>query len=168
MFYDNLYGLLRVAVIALAAYVTLILVLRAAGKRALAKLNAFDLVVTVALGSTLATVLLSKDIAFAEGALAFAMLAVLQWLVSKASIYSSLARRLTRATPTILMRDGVMIDDALRSERVTRGEVMAAIRGQGIGRTADVAAVVLECDGSLSAIRRPQQGAIDVLEFAGD
>lgn len=168
MFFDSLFGLLRVAIISLAAYLTLILVLRAAGKRALAKLNAFDLVVTVALGSTLATVLLSSDIAFLEGALAFVMLALFQWIVSKASVHSSLARRLTRATPTLLMSDGQMVEEALRAERVTRAEVMAAIRGQGIARTDDVAAVVLECDGSLSAIRQPDAGKVDVLEFAQD
>lgn len=168
MFFDDFFGLLRVAVISLAAYITLIIVLRAAGKRALAKLNAFDLVVTVALGSTLATVLLSSDVAFLEGASAFAMLALLQWIVSKASVRFSLVRRLTRSTPAILMIDGEMIASAMRAERVTHEEVMAAIRGQGIARTDDVAAVVLECDGSLSAIRRPRDGNIDVLGFARD
>lgn len=79
MFFDDLHGLLRVAIVSLLAYAAMVLVLRIAGKRSLAKLNAFDLVVTVALGSTLATVLLSKDVALGEGVLAFAALASLQW-----------------------------------------------------------------------------------------
>lgn len=165
MFYDNLFGLLRVAVISIVAYAVLILVLRAAGKRALAKLNAFDLVVTVALGSTLATVLLSSDIALAEGALAFVMLALLQWIVAKLSIHSRLVRRVTRASPALLLRDGVIRHEALRDERVTPGELYSAIRAQGIARLADVAAVVLETDGSLSVIARPADGSIDVLDF---
>lgn len=78
MLFDGFQGLLRVALVALLAYGSLVLVLRFAGKRALSKLNAFDFVVTVALGSTLATVLLSGDVAFLEGFLAFAMLALLQ------------------------------------------------------------------------------------------
>jgi uncharacterized membrane protein YcaP (DUF421 family) len=48
------------------------------GKRTLSKLDAFDLIVTVALGSTLATVLLSRDVALAEGIVAFALLVGLQ------------------------------------------------------------------------------------------
>jgi len=68
LFFDSLHDLLRVVLIAALAYAALVGVLRLAGKRALAKLNAFDLVVTVALGSTLATVLLSKDVSFLEGA----------------------------------------------------------------------------------------------------
>ena len=70
MIFDTWFGLLRVLVVGTAAYAALVLLLRASGKRTLAKLNAFDLVVTVALGSTLATVLLSKDVALAEGLLA--------------------------------------------------------------------------------------------------
>ena len=57
----------RVAIVGGAANLPLLLMLRVSGKRSLAKLNVFDLVVTVALGSTLATTLLSKTVALAEG-----------------------------------------------------------------------------------------------------
>jgi uncharacterized membrane protein YcaP (DUF421 family) len=70
MFFDSWTGMLRVVVVGTLAYAALVLLLRATGKRTLSKMNAFDLVVTVALGSTLATVLLSKDIALAEGVVA--------------------------------------------------------------------------------------------------
>lgn len=152
MFFDTGFGLVRVIVITLCAYAILIVVLRAAGKRALAKLNAFDLVVTVALGSTLATVLLSKDVALAEGAIAFAMLAGLQYAVARASIRWRWFRNAVRAEPRLLVEDGVARRDAMAAERVTRDEIDAALRQQGIGRIADAAAVVLETDGSLSVI----------------
>jgi uncharacterized membrane protein YcaP (DUF421 family) len=61
-----------------AAYFALIVLLRLSCKRTLAKLNAFDFVVTVALGSTPATVLLTSDVALAEGVLAFTLLVALQ------------------------------------------------------------------------------------------
>lgn len=152
MFFDTGYELVRVIVITLCAYGILIVVLRAAGKRALAKLNAFDLVVTVALGSTLATVLLSKDVALSEGALAFAMLAGLQYAVARASIRWRWFRNAVRAEPRLLVEDGEARRDAMAAERVTRDEIDAALRQQGIGRIADAAAVVLETDGSLSVI----------------
>ncbi|MFL9841650.1 YetF domain-containing protein [Sphingomonas sp. ST-64] len=166
MFYDNALGLLRVFVITLSAYVILIVVLRAAGKRALAKLNAFDLVVTVALGSTLATVLLSKDVALAEGAMAFAMLAALQYAVAWASIRSDKVRDAVRAEPRMLLEDGVLQRDAMTAERVTADEVASALRRKGIGRLADAAAVVLETDGSLSVIAADAGKAaeLDMLE----
>lgn len=154
MFFDNLHGLARVVIISVLAYASLVLVIRLAGKRALAKLNAFDLVVTVALGSTLATVLLTKDVAFVEGLLAFAALALLQWLVSRLSIAWPLFRRLVRSQPRLLLENGEFRDAAMARERVTAGEIESAVRASGIGRIEDVGAVVLETDGSLSVIPR--------------
>jgi uncharacterized membrane protein YcaP (DUF421 family) len=153
MFFDSLGGLIRVIAMSLLAYGWLVFVLRCAGKRSLSKLNAFDLVVTVALGSILATILLSKDVALLEGALAFAMLALLQWMVSRLSIASGWFSDLVRSQPTLLVENGRYRHDALASERVTVHEVEAAIRGAGFGRVEAVAAVVLETDGSMSVIR---------------
>lgn len=154
MLFDSWMGLARVVMVSVAAYAVLVLVLRLSGKRSLAKLNAFDLVVTVALGSTLATVLLSKDVALAEGVLAFAMLAGLQYVVARASVRWRRFEQLVRSEPRLLVRDGRYLDDAIHAERVTRAEVDQALRKAGVGRIADVAAVVLETDGSFSVIRR--------------
>ena len=98
--------------------------------------------------------LLSKDIAFLEGALAFCMLALLQWLVARLSVRSAWFSDLVRSRPRLLVEDGAFRPDALRDERVTRAEVEAAIRKSGIGRIEDVGAVVLESDGSLSVLAR--------------
>lgn len=155
--FESFGGLLRVVVMAITAYVALIGALRIAGKRSLSKLNAFDLVVTVALGSTLATVLLSSDIALAEGVLAFAMLLALQWAVAKLSLAWRPFKRAVRSEPRLLCRDGEILGAALEAERLTRDEVVAAIRNQGIGRLDEVAGVVLETDGSLSVIRKGER-----------
>ncbi len=74
MLFDSWLSLGRTAVVGVLAYLALVLLLRVSGKRTLSKMNAFDLVVTVALGSTLATVLLSTDVALATGILAFTLL----------------------------------------------------------------------------------------------
>jgi uncharacterized membrane protein YcaP (DUF421 family) len=92
MLFDSWAGLGRVLVVGTLAYVALVLLLRISGKRTLTKLNAFDLVVTVALGSTLATVLLSKSVALAEGALALCLLISLH-MPSRGCRY---ARRVSR------------------------------------------------------------------------
>ena len=73
LFFQDAAGLLRTAVVGVLAYVGLLLLLRISGKRTLSKMNAFDLVVTIALGSTLATILLNKEVALAEGMLALAI-----------------------------------------------------------------------------------------------
>lgn len=154
MFFDNSAGLLRVAVVGMIAYVAIVVILRVSGKRTLSKWNAFDFVVTIALGSTLATVLLSKDIAAAEGVLALALLIALQFVMSWMTVRSTFVRRLIKSEPAYLYRDRAYVEKRLLLERVTEAEVRAAVRQQGIGSMKEVEAVVLETDGSVSIVRR--------------
>ncbi|MDB1087688.1 DUF421 domain-containing protein [Streptomyces sp. ACA25] len=159
MFFDSWYDLARVAVIGLLAYATLVLAVRLAGKRTLAKMNAFDLVVTVALGSTLATILLTGTVAFLEGVLALALLVTLQAVTAWAAVRSRRIRQLIKSEPTLLLRDGRMLTEPMREQRVHPAEIRQAIRAQGTGALEDVAAVVLETDGSFSVISRAQAGS---------
>lgn len=154
MFFSGFDGIWRTLVVGLCAYVLLVAVLRITGKRTLSKMNAFDLVVTVALGSTLATIVLSKDVALAEGVTAFLLLAGAQFVVTWSSMRSARVRRWIKAEPRALLRDGKMLPHALRDERVTRDEVEAAIRGAGHADATDIALVMLETDGSMSVVPR--------------
>jgi uncharacterized membrane protein YcaP (DUF421 family) len=163
LFFDNPAALYRTLIIGALAYVVLIVLLRTSGKRTLAKLNAFDLVVTVALGSTLATVLLSKDVSLAQGALGLALLIGMQFVVTWLSVRSGWLRRAVRSEPKLLVSRGLMLRDAMRDQRVTEAEVLAAARGAGVRRVDDVEGVVLETDGSLSVLRRSGEGEADTL-----
>lgn len=155
MLFDTWGGLLRVLLFGTAAYVALIVMLRVSGKRTLSKMNAFDLVVTVALGSTFASVLVSPSLPLVEGVLALALLISLQYVITWLSVRSPRVQGLIKGEPTLIVRRGVYLDDAMRQQRVTREEVLAALREQGIADLAAVACVVLETDGSLSVIREP-------------
>ncbi|MBI9114172.1 DUF421 domain-containing protein [Sanguibacter suaedae] len=152
MWFDTWSDIVRVLAVGAAAYVTLVLVLRVSGKRTLAKLNAFDLVVTVALGSTLATILLSADVSWAEGAVALVLLAVLQIVVSWSSAHLPGGRSVVTARPTTVLRDGRILHDAMRDQRLTEADVRQAVRSSGNGGLDTIAAVVLESDGTLSVV----------------
>ncbi|MCH8531891.1 MAG: DUF421 domain-containing protein [Saccharospirillum sp.] len=152
--WDNLF---RTLIVGLFAYVFLIVFLRVSGKRTLLKMNAFDLVVTVALGSTLANILLSRDVALAEGVLAFALLISLQLVVTCSSVRTRWVRRLVTGEPLMLLYSGEFLPSALRQARVTENEVRAAVRSSGIDSLEKVRAVVLETDGSFSVVR-PGEG----------
>ncbi|MDQ4100290.1 MAG: DUF421 domain-containing protein [Chloroflexota bacterium] len=152
MFYDNSTGLLRVVVVGIIAYVALVLMLRVSGNRTLSKMNAFDLIVTVALGSTLASIITSQDVALAEGVLALALLISLQFAVTWLSVRAPSVRKVVKSEPVLLLHAGGMLAGAMRRARVTEAEVLAAIREQGIAAPDQVAAVVLETDGTLSVV----------------
>jgi uncharacterized membrane protein YcaP (DUF421 family) len=153
MFFDSWTGLGRVLLVGTFAYVALVAILRISGKRTLTKLNAFDLVVTVALGSTLATVLLSKDVALAEGVLAMGLLVFLQFMITWLSVRSAGFRDLVKSEPTLIMHQGEFLDGAMRAQRMTRDEVMAALRSNGVMDASQAAAVVLETDGTIAVIK---------------
>jgi uncharacterized membrane protein YcaP (DUF421 family) len=154
MFYNGWFPLMRVITVGVCAYAALVCLLRVSGKRTLSKMNAFDLVVTVALGSTLATVLLSKDVALAEGVLAFGLLIALQFVVAWLSVRSPAVDRLVKSEPRLLFYRGEFLRDAMRGERVTEGEVLAAVREQGTSALGDVEAVVLETASTISVLRK--------------
>jgi len=144
----------RTAVVGLLAYASLVLILRACGNRTLSKMNAFDFVVTVALGSTLATILIDRNVALAQGALALALLAALQFLITWSSVRWRWVRRSVTGEPVLLAHRGALLPEALRHARVTADEVEAALRGAGVAALEDVESVVLETDGSFSVVRR--------------
>lgn len=147
-------GVLRILVIAPAAYIAVILIVRSAGKRTLSKLNAFDFIVTIALGSTLASVITTRSLALVEGVVALALLVLLQFIVTSLSVrWPAFDRRLT-AEPALLLRHGKPLERTMRRERITREELEAAVREAGASSLEAADAVFLETDGTLSAILR--------------
>jgi len=152
MWFDTWSDVFRVLLVGVASYAALVVFIRVSGKRALAQLNAFDFVVTVALGSTLATILLSSDVSYVEGAIALALLLALQVIVAFLAARWRRVRRLTTASPTVLLKSGHFDDDALRRTRLSRADVRQAVRQAGVGDLSRIAVVVLESNGGLSVI----------------
>ncbi len=164
MIFDGWEPILRTLVLGTLAYASVVVLLRVSGKRTLSKMNAFDFVVTVALGSTLATVLTSRDVALAQGVVALGLLIALQLVSTFVAVRVPPFRNLLKAEPTLLFFQGEYLDQALEAERVTRDEILAAVRQQGLTPEA-VGAVVLETEGSLSVL--PGAQSAEALARAG-
>ncbi|MGH2316597.1 DUF421 domain-containing protein [Planococcus sp. SE5232] len=152
MFEITLDSFIRIVTVGFLAYVGLVIFLRVSGKRTLTKLNAFDLVVTVALGSTLATILLSKDVSLLEGLTAFTLLIFMQYLFTLLAVHSQWFNNVIKSEPRLLFLDGQFLRNAMKKERIKEIEILQAIRNTGFGSTEKVKAVVLETDGSMSVI----------------
>ena len=151
IFFDSWSGLLRVVLVGTAAYVSLLLLLRVSGKRTLAKLSAFDFVVTIALGSTLATVLLSKSVALAEGVTAMALLIALQFGVAWVVARSNRFETFVKSKPALVYRHG-FLTGPMKVSRVSHDELRQAARTAGHADLSDVAVIVLENDGTISVL----------------
>jgi uncharacterized membrane protein YcaP (DUF421 family) len=156
LFFDTWESLIRTALIALLSYLSLLLMLRIVGSRTLSQLNAFDLIVTVALGSTLATAILTKNVPLADGVLGLAMLIGLQWSISKLSIRFKAFENVIKTEPKLLYFKGEYLEKTLKQCNISKEEISQVIRATGAARLEDADAVVLETNGKFSVIKKSE------------
>lgn len=152
-FWTSWQDVVRAVIVCAGGYLGLVVLLRGGGKRATSKLNMFDWAVTVALGSMLATTVLSASVPLAVGLAAFATLIGLQFVISWLSVRSETIRRFVKAEPRLLYHQGRFLRGNMRKERIAEEEIRAAVREAGRGSIEDVSAVVLETNAELSVIR---------------
>jgi uncharacterized membrane protein YcaP (DUF421 family) len=164
LLFNNIESIFRILILGVLAYTGLIVILRISRKRTLSKMNAFDFVVTVALGSTLATILLSKNVTLADGLVAFTLLIFLQFIITWLSVRFSKFQSFVKSEPTLLFYQGEFLWKAMKVERFTKEELFAAMRQSGQTYLEEVEAIVLESDGSLSVIPSKGQGQHAVVE----
>lgn len=152
MFFENWQSIIRTLIITVFAYFSLILMLRVSGKRTLSKMNAFDFIITVALGSTLAAVSLNKDIALAEGVLALFLLVFLQYAITWITVRYEKVKSIITSNPSLLVYKGEMLRANMKKERITSEEIIAEAREKGYSSIKNIDAIVLETTGEISII----------------
>lgn len=152
IFFDNWQSLLRTFIITILAYASMIILLRASGKRTLAKMNAYDFVITIAIGSALTTVALNKNVALADGVLAFFLLIFLQFLISWLSIRFKKVKNIVTSQPVLLVYKGEILQPILKKERISLEELYVAARKKGIENLKTIDAVILETTGDLTIV----------------
>ncbi len=153
LFLDNPDRLAQIALVTVSSFVTLFLLIRISGKRTLAKLSAFDFIVTVALGSTLAYMMLAQ-VPLAEGATVLLLVVILQYVFAWAARLSPKAERLINSAPQLLYYNGTFLEKAMSRAFVTHEELHAAVRGEGIEFLADVRAIIMEINGDLTVVKK--------------
>ena len=157
MFFDDWQSITRTVIITILTYVALIIMLRASGKRTLSKMNAFDFIVTVALGSTLAAVSLNKDVALADGILALFLLVFLQYAISSLAVRYDYIKGLITSSPSLLLYRGEMIIENMKKERITTEEIKAKARERGFSSLEDIDAIILETTGIITIVQKFDQ-----------
>jgi len=137
-----------------AVYLFLLLGLRLAGKRELGQLNPFDLVVLLVLSNTVQNAIIGNDNSLVGGLLGAALLLSLNYGVVRFLYRHPALDRLIEGDSTVLVRDGRVIEHRLERELITRSELEAAARRQGIERLHDVKMCRLETGGALTFVQR--------------
>ena len=129
-------------------YLCLIVFLRLFGKRVLAQLNPFDLVVLLSLSNTVQNAIIGDDNSVSGGVIgAFALLAI-NWLLMRVLYKAPKITTTLQGSPTTLIKDGVVLEDALKEETLTHEELVSVLNKNGFNDPSDVSECVLEPNGT--------------------
>jgi uncharacterized membrane protein YcaP (DUF421 family) len=144
--------LAHVALLALVGYVALLVLVRLLGKRTISRMNPSDFAITVALGSCLAMMILYDSVGIADGLVALASLLLLQYGTEWITTRSARLRSVIEGEPSLMYYRGHFLEHVMRRANVNKGEILKAIRREGLSGTQEVDAVVLEIDGTFAVI----------------
>jgi uncharacterized membrane protein YcaP (DUF421 family) len=133
-------------------YTFLILILRLTGKRQIGQMAPFDLVLLLVLSNAVQNSMNGGDNSVLGGMISAATLVGLNWLVGDLTYKSKRAEAIIEGRPELLIHDGKLFEKALEHCKITRHELMSALREAGCARVEDVRVAMLENDGSVSVI----------------
>lgn len=136
----------------LAVYIGVIVLVRVSGKRTTSQMNNFDWIITVALGGLISSGILLENVSVVDAMVAASWLVFLQWVMTSLVIRSDKVRRMIKAQPTLLVTEGAFIEKNMTAERVSKDEVLAALRENGLHEVKQAKWVILETDASFSVV----------------
>lgn len=160
------YGFVAIILTAIGIYIALVLFTRISGKRSFSKMSSFDFAMTVAIGSVLATVILSKSVSLQHGITALAIIYTLQLLVAAARRFK-IIRNIMDNKPTLLMQNGKIIEGSLKKCKVTESDLKAKLREANVIQLSEVKAVVFESTGDISVLHGTDDKDVDdwIMDF---
>jgi len=153
VFFRDWQSLGIVALTAIIAFITLFLFVRISGKRTLAKLNAFDFVVSIALGSTLSDMMLAT-VPVVEGAVVLFLIILLQYTFAWLARSSATMEKIINTEPHVVFYDNHFLEKTMLREGITQEEIYAAIRSSGTDQIDDVKAVIMELNGTMTVVKK--------------
>src|SRR5712671_2679946 len=135
-------------------YIFLIIGLRLSGKRELAQLNPFDLIVLLTLSNTVQNAIIGNDNTVTGGIIGAASLLAVNYLVVRFLYDHRKIDQLVEGSADVLIENGKIHEHKLKKELITKAELAAAARKQGFESLSEVQQCVLEPGGTLSFTAR--------------
>ena len=135
-------------------YVFLFVLLRLVGKKHVGELSPFDLLVLLILSETVQNSLVGDDTSLIGGLISAATLVILAYGISILTFSSKRLERAIEGTPKILIRHGHRRAAELQRQRITKAELLEALRNHGCANITDVRVAILENDGTITVIKR--------------
>lgn len=137
-FWNGWEPVLRIIVVGTLTYLGIVLLLRISGKRTLANMNAFDFIITIALGSSFGRILTEKSVSVTEAVVAFGLLVFLQYILSIIEVRSTWFKKFVSSDPSLIYYNGSFIKKKLQKERIRKDDVLSVVRKCGFENLDDV------------------------------
>ena len=139
---------------AVVVYVFMLLILRVTGKRQVGQLAPFDLVLLLVISNAVQNSMNAGDNSVTAGILLVVSLIAIHWVVGEITYHSKKHELIIEGKPQVLVQNGIVDEKTLAQERLTRHELMAAVRRAGVGSLEEVHIAILETSGNISVIPR--------------
>lgn len=155
-------SLLAILISGIGIYAAVIIFTRIAGKRSFSKMSSFDFAMTVAIGSIIASTLLSKSVTLPEGVVGLALVYVLQLSIAFLRRFQPVTK-LVDNSPLLLMDGKNILENNLKRAGVTEGDLRSKLREANVLEFSQIKAVVFETTGDISVLHSEEE--IDVEDW---
>jgi uncharacterized membrane protein YcaP (DUF421 family) len=137
----------------LVVYLFLLVMFRLLGKREVAQMTVFDLIVLLILSNVLQNAMIGPDNSVIGGLIGATSILAINWVVGRAAFSSRWFERTVEGVPILLVHGGQLIDQNMRRVGISREELLSDLRSEGVFALQDVRAAVLEPSGKLSVLK---------------
>lgn len=148
---------LAILLTSIGIYIAIIILTRIGGKRSFSKMSSFDFAVTVAIGSMIATTVLSKSVSLWAGIAGLTILYAIQLLTAFLRRYSVI-QKLTDNEPLLLMDGQNILHGNLKKAKVTESDLRSKLREANVLELSQVRAVVFESTGDIAVLHTQNSG----------
>lgn len=146
-------GIIEMMLRGTAVYWTVLILLRLAGRREVGSLGTADLIVVVMVADAAGNALTGGSSSVSDGLVVVATIVLWSVLLNRAAYYSPFLHRLLEPERVCLVKDGRILRAGLRSEQISRGELMEHLRLEGVESVAEVKRAYIEANGQFSVIK---------------
>ncbi|WP_434036335.1 DUF421 domain-containing protein [Formosa sp. 4Alg 33] len=160
LFDSDFQSILLILLSSTGIYLAVIVYTRIFGKRSFSKMSSFDFAMTVAVGSIIATTILSKTVSLFEGAVGLLMVYILQLVAAYLRRYSWFEKQIDNQ-PTLIMDGQIILKKNLKAVRLTEGDLRSKLREANVTKLSEIKAVIFETTGDLVVLHKEDNDAID-------
>lgn len=148
------YGVILVR--SLASFIIIFILARILGKSQISQLTFFDYVIGITIGNMAAAVAIDSSVEFLNGIIGLLVYTALSLILAFGAIKSYQFRKIVEGSPTILIKEGRVLEKNLLKSKLTYNDLMAALREKNAFKLSEIELAVLETDGQISVMKKAE------------